>query len=89
MNSTRQGNGSSSWTVREKRGGPGISVERRKEKKLIPEPSVVFDATQAEAETKAAAKKAKEEAEAEVAYAKAEAEKKAKAEAEAKAKVRV
>ena len=27
MNSTRQGSGSSSWTVREKRGGPGITVK--------------------------------------------------------------
>ena len=33
MNSTRHGNGSSSWTVREKRGGPGITVKRGKKKK--------------------------------------------------------
>ena len=29
INSTRQGNGSSSWTVRGKRGGPGITVKRK------------------------------------------------------------
>ena len=33
MNSTRQGNGSSSWTVREKRGGPGTTVKRKGKKK--------------------------------------------------------
>ena len=33
MNSTRQGNGSSSWTSRGKWDGPGITVERKKEKK--------------------------------------------------------
>ena len=31
MSSTRQGNGSSSWTVREKRGGPGITVKQEKQ----------------------------------------------------------
>ena len=29
MNSTRQGDGSSSWTVGEKRGGPGTTVKRK------------------------------------------------------------
>jgi hypothetical protein len=33
MNSTRQGNGTSSWTVRGKRGGPGTTVKRKKKKK--------------------------------------------------------
>ena len=32
MNSTQQENGSSSWTVKEKRGLPGITVKREKEK---------------------------------------------------------
>ena len=35
MNSTRQGNGSSSWTVRGKRGGPGITVKRRKKNEKL------------------------------------------------------
>ena len=30
MNSTRQGNGSSSWTAREEKGKPKITVKRRK-----------------------------------------------------------
>ena len=34
MHSTRQGNGSSSWTVREKRGGPRITVKREKQNKI-------------------------------------------------------
>ena len=33
MDSARQGNGSSSWTVREKRGGPRITVKRKNETK--------------------------------------------------------
>jgi len=33
MNSTQQGNGSSSWTVRGKRDGPGITVKRKKKKR--------------------------------------------------------
>ena len=33
MKSTRQGNGSSSWTVRGKRGGPEITVKRKKKTK--------------------------------------------------------
>ena len=33
MKSTRQGNGSSSWTVRGERGGPGTTVKRKKNKK--------------------------------------------------------
>ena len=41
MNSTRQGNGSSSWTVREKSGGPGITV-KRKEKKQNTKSSTLF-----------------------------------------------
>ena len=32
INSTRQGNGLSSWTVREKRGGPIITVKRKRKK---------------------------------------------------------
>ena len=44
MDSTRQGNGLSSWTVREKRGGPGITVRREnKKRKNVPlEPDITM-----------------------------------------------
>ena len=42
MNSTRQRNGLSSWTGREKRGGPGITVKTKRKKRNGDVPNADF-----------------------------------------------